>query len=92
MEIIIEITEEEKETVLTVIHELNELQHVKYMSQAMIANAAKIKATKVRHILTALIAENRITQYAATENKRLQRFYYTINAVPQSDSELQQIT
>lgn len=82
MDINIEITEEEKVLVLEAISVLNKIQHVKYMSQAMIATEAGIKATKVRHVLTALIAEGRIIQYAATENKKLQRFYYVICDTP----------
>ncbi len=78
MEIEIEVTEEEKNAVLTAIQTINGLQHVKYMSQAMIANTANIKATKVRHVLTELLAEGSLIQYAATENKKLQRFYYVI--------------
>ena len=79
LKITIEVTEEEKYAVVDAIRVLNRIEHLKYMSQAMIAAEAKIKATKVRYILMALIEEKRITQYTATDNKRLQRFYYTVH-------------
>ena len=99
MEIIIDVSEEERQAVIMAIRELNRLSHIKYMSQAMIASLAHIKPTKVRHVLVALIAEKRICQYAATTNPRLQRFYYSVNSSheldtesePESDAEQQQL-
>lgn len=82
MEITIPVTEEEKIEVINSIKLLNGIRHIKYMSQAMIANGTSIKATKVRAILAELINEKRITQYAATTNKKLQRYYYIINEQP----------
>lgn len=87
MQITIPVHEEEKLAVIESIKQLNDVRHLKYMSQAMIANGAGIKATKVRAVLMALIEEGRITQYAATDNPKLQRFYYVVNEVTGTPSE-----
>jgi ribosomal protein S25 len=79
LEIKIPIHDHEKQAVLDAIKQLNSIPHLRYMSQAMIANSAGIKATKTRAVLATLIEEGRITQYAATDNPKLQRFYYVIN-------------
>ncbi len=79
MDMEIKATDNEKLAVLRAIKELNEIQHLKYMSQAMLATHSGLKPTKVRIVLTDLIEEGKITQYSTTENKRLQRFYYVIN-------------
>lgn len=79
MEIRITATEAEKKAVLSAIATLNKIPHIKYMSQAMIATHAGLKETKVRAALIELLSEKVITQYQATENPRLQRFYYVIN-------------
>lgn len=76
MEIKIQVTEEEKAAVLKAIDVLNENPNIKYMSQTMIANNAGIKPTKVRAVLMELIEERKIIQYRATDNPKLQRFYY----------------
>ena len=81
MDFILKITEEEKQIVIAAIKELNALQHVKTMSQAMIANSAGMKVTKVRNVLQELVDEGAVTQYAATENPKLQRYYYCVKAV-----------
>jgi len=75
------VTDEEKESICLAIREINKATYPKFMSQATLATYAGIKATKVRAILVALIEEGRITQYRATENKHLQRYYYVINDV-----------
>lgn len=78
VEITIAVTDEEKESVVAAINKLNELPNIVYMTQRMIAVEAQIKVTKIRAILIALIEEGRIVQYAATDNPRLQRFYYSV--------------
>lgn len=85
MEINIPVSEEEKLKVIEAITILNKMANIKYMSQAMIAEVAQIKATKVRAILVDLVKEERITQLQATENPRIQRFYYTVN--PEQEAE-----
>jgi transcription initiation factor IIE alpha subunit len=79
LEIVIQISAEEKDAVVKAIEELNGLGHLKYMSQSMIANSADIKATKVRSVLQELVDEKRIIQYAVTSNRHLQRYYYVVN-------------
>lgn len=81
----IEVSDEEKALVIAAIKTLNDIPHIRYMSQSMIASAAGIKATKVRAVLAELIKEDAIIQYAATENKKLQRYYYTIEPIPEPD-------
>ena len=78
MEISIQATAAEKHATLTAIKQLNEIRHIKYMSQKMIADTAFIKATKIRIILMDLIAAKLITQYQVSDNKRLQRYYYVL--------------
>lgn len=85
MEIIIPISEEEKTKTIAAIKQLNSIGHLKYMSQAMIANSAGIKATKIRAILTELINEGKVIQYAITQNTHLQRYYYVV-VEPNSDA------
>jgi DNA-binding Lrp family transcriptional regulator len=81
LEIKISATEEDKAAVLKAISELNAIPHIKHMSQARIAEHAGLKETKVRAALIDLLTEKKITQYQATENPRLQRFYYVINSI-----------
>lgn len=78
MEIKIKATDDEKQQVVRAICTLNEIGHIKVMSQTMIAETAEIKATKVRIILTDLLEEESIIQYQVSDNKKLQRYYYTI--------------
>ena len=75
----IKVSQEEKEAVITAIKQLVAIPHIKKMSQAMIADTACIKATKIRAILQELIDEGKINQYAATDNPKLQRYLYTVN-------------
>ena len=79
MDIKIPVTDIEKSVVIDVIKELDAIPHLKYMSQEQIAQHAGMKVTKVRAILIELLTEKKITQYQATENPRLQRFYYIVN-------------
>lgn len=78
MEIQIKISDAEKQSVINAIAALNKVPHLKYMTQEMLSLEAGIKATKIRAILVELIKERKITQYAATENKNLKRYYYVI--------------
>lgn len=79
MAVVIPVSDEEKIKTLNAIKELNAIPHLKYMSQAMIAKSAKLKATKVRAVLVELIEEERIVQYVLTKNAHLQRYYYVVN-------------
>lgn len=85
-EIVISISQEEKDVVVAAIQRLIAIPHIKRMSQAMIADTAGIKATKIRVILQELVNEGRITQYQATDNPKLQRYFYTINEVQDEQS------
>lgn len=78
MEITIPVSEDERAATLDAILKLNEIQHLRSMSQAMISETANIKATKIRVILTDLIKRNLITQYQVSDNKHIQRYYYTL--------------
>jgi deoxycytidylate deaminase len=64
-----------------IVNELNAIPHIKHLSQAIIAEHAGLKESKVRAALIDLLTEKKITQYQATENPRLQRFYYVINGI-----------
>jgi transcription initiation factor IIE alpha subunit len=78
-EIIITVSQEEKDAVVAAIQQLSVIPHIKKMSQAMIAETAGIKATKIRAVLQELIDEKKVSQYAATDNPKLQRYFYTVN-------------
>lgn len=78
MEITIPVSEEERADTLGAILKLNDVPHLKSMSQAMIAETANIKATKIRVILTDLIKRELITQYQVSQNKFVQRYYYVL--------------
>lgn len=78
MQITIPVSKTEKIATLNAIADLNKLRHIKYMSQAMIAEGANLKPTKVRLVLQALIDEGLILQYQVSQNKRLQRYYYVL--------------
>lgn len=77
-EINIQVSEKEMLCVIKAITELNNIAHIRNMSQSMIANTAAIKATKVRAVLIELISKKYITQYQVSENPRLQRYYYVV--------------
>lgn len=82
-EITINVSDAERNACLAAITELNNIAHLKYMSIAMIAETAGIKETKCRAVLDDLIASKTITKYQATDNKRIQRYYYVINGAKQ---------
>lgn len=78
MEITIPVSEDERVDTLEAILKLNAVQHLKSMSQAIIAETANIKATKIRVILTDLIKKELIVQYQVSQNKHIQRYYYVL--------------
>ena len=78
MQINITATDKEKKGVIEAIMQLNEIRHIKSMSQKMIAECAEIKTTKVRVVLTDLVKEGAIEQYQVSDNKRVQRYYYVV--------------
>ena len=59
---------------------LNAIEHVKYMSLSMLADTARIKQTKMRHVLDDLMQSGSITRYIASENIKLPRYYYVVEA------------
>lgn len=78
MEIKIKAKEEDKRAVAKAIEELNSLQHVRYMSRSMITNTSLVKDTKLRVVLQDMLDDGELTQYQATQNPRLQRYYYVL--------------
>lgn len=77
-EICIKSTAEERIAVARAIKQLNEIRHVSYMSRTMLAETSGIKSTKVRVVLQDMVDNDEITQYAVTQNPRLQRYYYVL--------------
>ena len=75
----IKVSQEEKDAVVAAVERLIAIPHINKMSQAMIANTAGIKATKIRAILQELLDEGRLIQYAATDNPKLQRYFYVVS-------------
>ena len=78
-EITFDVSQEEKDSVLAAIDTLNSIEHLKYMSQAMLAKEANVKPTKMRIILMALLADGLITQYMVSTSK-VKRYYYTVKS------------
>lgn len=74
----ITVSEDELVALAKAIKELNSIQHLRYMSRAMLANTSGIKDTKVRAVLQELLDKQLATQYAATQNPKLQRYYYVL--------------
>lgn len=77
-EITIKVSDEERKKLAAAVEELNKISHVRYMSRTMLANTAGIKETKVRAVLQEMIDRGELTQYAATQNEKLQRYYYVL--------------
>lgn len=78
VQIIVKVNDEERIKVLQAITALNDISHVKHMSQTMISTAAGIKPTKVRAVLVELVNEELIVQYNASDNARIARYYYAV--------------
>lgn len=90
--IIVPVAMEDRVAVAKGIQELNGIQHIKYMSRAMLVNCSGIKDTKLRATLQAMVDDKQIEQYQITENKKLQRYYYTLTAEGSKLLEPQQET
>lgn len=74
----IDVTDDERRAVARAVSELNNIQHIIYMSRNMIAETSGIKSTKVRVVLQDMLDAGELTQYAVTQNRRLQRYYYVL--------------
>lgn len=72
------VTDAERRAVARAVSELNNIQHVSYMSRNMIAETSGIKSTKVRVVLQDMLDAGELTQYAVTQNRKLQRYYYVL--------------
>lgn len=77
---VVPVSDEERFVVMQALRDLNEMEHVRFMSLDTIATSAMIKKSKVRHILTDLIEKKFITRYVASENVKLPRYYYVVEA------------
>ena len=75
--IIVPVTLEDRVAVAKAIEELNSIQHIRYMSRAMLLNSAGVKDTKLRAILQRMVDAGEITQYQLTDTKK-PRYYYTL--------------
>lgn len=79
-EITITVSDDERCSCMGAILQLNEIPHIKSMSVAMIAETANIKETKCRAVLADLLDSKMVERYRVTDNRRLQRYYYTVQA------------
>ena len=77
---VVPVSDDERVATIKAIDELNTLEHVKYMSLSMLADTAGIKQTKMRHVLDDLIQSGSVTRYIASENIKLPRYYYVVEA------------
>lgn len=77
-EIKINTTAEEHRLVAAAIQQLNEIQHIRYMSRSMLVTASGLKDSKLRAVLQDMIDTGEVIQYAATENPARQRWYYVL--------------
>lgn len=80
MEIVIPVSAEERVATLQAIEQLNNIRHLKYMSVGMISETCGIKQTKLRAVLEDLQANGYIEKYQATENPKIQRYYYVVTS------------
>lgn len=71
-------SEVEHRQVAAAVQQLNEIQHIKYMSRSMLAAASGLKDSKIRAVLQDMINCGELMQYAATENPARQRWYYVL--------------
>ena len=78
MEIKINISDEERMACLEAITALNKIEHLKWMSQAVIAETCGVKATKVRAVLQDLVDNKLVGCYVVADNPRLKRYYYVV--------------
>lgn len=76
--IVIPVSDEELTKLAGAIEELNKIGHIRYMSRSMLADTSGIKDTKVRAVLQEMLNRNHAIQYAATQNPKLQRYYYVL--------------
>lgn len=79
-EITIKISDEETVAMARAIVQLNEIQHLRYMSRSMLSAASGIKDSKVRAALQEMVDKGYIEQYAVTTNLKRQRYYYVLTA------------
>ena len=77
---VVPVSDDERMATIKAIDELNAIEHVKYISLSMLADTAGIKQTKVRHVLDDLVQSSSITRYIASENIKLPRYYYVVEA------------
>lgn len=77
---VVPVSDDERVATIKAIDELSAIEHVKYMSLSMVADAAGIKQTKIRHVLDDLMLSGSITRYIVSENIKLPRYYYVVEA------------
>lgn len=77
---VVPVSDDERVATIKAIDELNAIEHVKYMSLSMLADTAGIRQTKMRHVLDDLMQSGSITRYIASENIKLPRYYYVVEA------------
>lgn len=73
-------TEAEHRLVAAAVQQLNEIQHIRYMSRSMLVAASGLKDSKLRAVLQDMIDCGELVQYAATDNPARQRWYYVLTA------------
>lgn len=78
MEIVIPVSNEERVATLKAIQQLNDIRHLKYMSVGMISETCQIKQTKLRAVLDDLVSKGLAVRYQATENPKIQRYYFVV--------------
>lgn len=77
-EFTINTSEAEHRMVAAAVQQLNEIQHIKYMSRSMLVAASGLKDSKLRAVLQDMIDCGELVQYAATDNPARQRWYYVL--------------
>lgn len=82
-EITISVSDKERNRCLQAIDTLNKIPHLRAMSVNTIAETAGIKETKCRAVLCDLIAAGYVTKYCVSDNRKIQRYYYTIEQAGQ---------
>lgn len=79
-EFTINVSDEECIKCLNAVLTLNDIPHLKSMSINSIAETAGLKATKCRAVIDELVLSDKLIKYQATENPKIQRYYYVVSS------------
>lgn len=74
-EIVIPVTDEEKQKIYEALEKINDMEHVSSISYATFATLTGMKETKVRLVVADMVNKNELQQINVSEGK-VPRYYY----------------